>query len=420
MRIVYFAIILSLSLFVTDSFYQTHSTTRCLPLLSLSLKASSSPDNNINSCVVLYDDDDDDDDDEYNNNNNNNNNKFLADAEKVSKAIGIPLLFSSNITTQREEGFTHALRLIPYDYCGEQSTFALAIEPIKIFPDDGSRRRKQQRRSTKPKKYSSSSAFFVDLCPPENSRAGRRATGASGTSDLLIQAVAPRKGSISISDNGHRDGAVIYDLTAGLGQDSLFLAMNGAKHVHMVERNPIVGALLQDAMRRLQLISSSSFNALSECNKSHQQQQQQQHQTQKELATSLLKKLSLTIGEGKDIIQKQQQQQQCDVIYLDPMFSTRQKQSAVKKGMTILHGLLETQNKSIAIDNHQSLQEEKEQEEQDLLLSALDAARLRVVVKRPIKAPLLGRDEIAKPSYAITGSVNRWDVYVKPQLSSSS
>jgi 16S rRNA (guanine1516-N2)-methyltransferase len=401
MRMVYFAIILSLSLFVTDSFYQTYSTTRRPPLLSLSLKASSSPDN-INSCVVLYDDDD-----EY------NNTKFLADAENVSKAIGIPLFFASNITTQREEEFTHALRLIPYDYCGEQSTFALAIEPINIFSDNGSRRRKQQRRTTKPKK---SSAFYVDLCPPENSRAGRRATGASGTSDLLIQAVAPRKGSIGISsdNNGNRDGAIIYDLTAGLGQDSLFLAMNGAKHVHMVERNPIVGALLQDAMRRLQLISLSSFNVLSECNKS--QQHQQQHQTQKELATSLLKKLSLTIGEGKDIIQKQQQQQ-CDVIYLDPMFPTRQKQSAVKKGMTILHGLLETQNKSIAIDNRQSLQEEKEQEEQDLLLSALDAARLRVVVKRPIKAPLLGGgDEIAKPSYAITGSVNRWDVYVKPQL----
>jgi 16S rRNA (guanine1516-N2)-methyltransferase len=410
MRMVYFAIILSLSLFVTDSFYQPHSTARCLPLLSLSLKASSSPDNNINSCVVLYDDDDE----------HNNNNELLADAEKVSKAIGIPLFFASNITTQWDEEFTHALRLIPYDYCGEQSTFALAIEPINVFSDDGSRRRKQQRRITKPKKYSSSSAFFVDLCPPENSRAGRRATGASGTSDLLIQAVAPRKGSISISDNGHRDGAVIYDLTAGLGQDSLFLAMNGAKHVHMVERNPIVGALLQDAMRRLQLISSSSFNVLSECNKSHHQQQQQQtQQTQKELATSLSKKLSLTIGEGKGIIQKQQQQQ-CDVIYLDPMFPTRQKQSAVKKGMTILHGLLENQYKSIAIDNHQSLQEEKEQEEQDLLLSALDAARLRVVVKRPIKAPLLGGGEIAKPSYAITGSVNRWDVYVKPQLSSSS
>ena len=401
MRMVYLAIILSLSLFVTDSFYQPYSTTRCLPLLSLSLKASSSPDNTINSCVVLYDDDD-----EY------NNNEFLADAEKVSKAIGIPLFFVSNMTTQREEEFTHVLRLIPYDYCGEQSTFALAIEPINIPSDDGSRRRKQQRRSTKPKKSSLSSAFFVDLCPPENSRAGRRATGASGTSDLLIQAVAPRKGSISINDNGHRDGAVIYDLTAGLGQDSLFLAMNGAKHVHMVERNPIVGALLQDAMRRLQLISSSSFNVLSECDKSHQQ-----HQTQKELATSLLKKLSLTIGDGKDIIQKQQQQQQqqqCDVIYLDPMFPTRQKQSAVKKGMTILHGLLETQNKVIAID------QKKEQEDQDLLSSALDAARLRVVVKRPIKAPLLGGDEIAKPSYAITGSVNRWDVYVKPQLPSSS
>ena len=58
---------------------------------------------------------------------------------------------------------------------------------------------------------------------------------------------------------------------------------------------------------------------------------------------------------------------------------------------------------------------EKEKEEQDLLASAIDAARLRVVVKRPIKAPQLG-DGSAKPSYAIAGSVNRWDVYVQPPL----
>ena len=101
------------------------------------------------------------------------------------------------------------------------------------------------------------------------------------------------------------------------------------------------------------------------------------------------------------------------------MFPPRQKQSAVKKGMQILHGLLETESKSIEIDRHSSLQEDKEQEEQHLLLSALDNAKLRVVVKRPIKAALLGGDEIAKPSYSITGSMNRWDVYVKPKLPSS-
>mmetsp|Transcript_39786 Transcript_39786/g.44553 ORF Transcript_39786/g.44553 Transcript_39786/m.44553 type:complete len:403 (+) Transcript_39786:117-1325(+) len=401
MLVVYF-IILSLCVVATFSFHQTYHCTvgagrksafiiRSLPLLFLSPTKNGSPDN-IHTCVVLYDDGYD--------------GEFLSDAKDVARTAGIPLFYTSNIT-QREK-FTHALKLIPYDYCGEQSTFALSIEPMGNLLEEGSRRSK--RRSKKPKKYSSSSAFFVDLCPIKNSRAGRRVSGASGTSDLLIKAVSPRKGASS--GNGNRDGAIICDLTAGLGQDSMFLAMNGAHHVHMIERNPIVAALLQDAMRRLQLISSSSFTGSSKWSKS-----QQEHQTQKELACSLLKKLSLTIGEGVDILQKHHHRY--DVIYLDPMFPSRQKQSAVKKGMQILHGLIETKNQSIEVDRRNSLQEEKEQEEQHLLLSALDTAKLRVVVKRPIKAALLGCDKIAKPSYSIAGSMNRWDIYVKPKLPST-
>ena len=95
----------------------------------------------------------------------------------------------------------------------------------------------------------------------------------------------------------------------------------------------------------------------------------------------------------------------CDVVYLDPMFPPRQKQSAVKKGMTILHGLLETHIPD------QDDQESRTREEQELLDTALQVAKLRVVVKRPAKAPLLG-DGSTKPSHAMTGSVNRWDVYV--------
>jgi len=307
--------------------------------------------------------------------------------------LDLPLFPSSSSFGLTQEGdFTHALRLIPYEI-GKLSTFALAIEPAKHTSDDG-RRRRRQRRAFKAK---TQSAFYVDLCPPINSRAGRRIAGTSGTTDLLVKAVAPRKGLKS--DKGDRGGAIIYDLTAGFGQDALLLAINGASHVHMVERNPIVGALLQDAMRRLELISLSTSSRLveekeSECSEINESRRQQQ-------AAILLTKLSLTIGEGKEIMK--QHHQCCDVIYLDPMFPRRQKQAAVKKGMQILHGLLETQSNN-------SIPEEKEKEERDLISSALEAAKLRVVVKRPVNAPPIM--STAKPSYAITGSINRWDVYV--------
>ena len=114
---------------------------------------------------------------------------------------------------------------------------------------------KPQTKSRKPTKKARSAAFFVDFCPPSNSRAGRRASGASGKADLLVKAVGPHKGSTIDPATGNRNGAVVWDLTAGLGQDALVLARNGAKRVHMVERHPVVAALLLDAMRRLELLA---------------------------------------------------------------------------------------------------------------------------------------------------------------------
>ena len=353
------------------------------------------------TCVVLYDD-------EF-------NDEFLDAAANTAKFLDLPLIPSSGLS--RGGDFTHALRLIPYEI-DRLSTFALAIEPINDTHDEGRKRGRRQRRTAKVKKQS---PFYVDLCPPINTRAGRRAAGLSGTSDLLIKAVTPRKALNS--GKGDRDGAIIYDLTAGFGQDALLLAINGASHVHMVERHPIVAALLQDAMRRLELISSSTSSVSSDLGEEKENDRRELNVTAKcesfefnksnrrQQAIILLRKLSLTIGDGKEIIQKQHHKC-CDVIYLDPMFPPRQKQAAVKKGMQILHGLLETQSKKSVPDNNlPSFQEEKETEEHGLLSSALDAAKLRVVVKRPIKAPPL-EESIAKPSYAINGSVNRWDVYV--------
>ncbi len=291
---------------------------------------------------------------------------FQEEATAIADNLGIPLLSIEQANGIESAGteiaaMTHALRLVPCD-CGDkpESTFALAIEPIESGADPKEERKKKKRKKSK------SSPFYVDLCPPANSKAGRRASGASGKADLLVKAVAPGKGN----------GLVVYDLTAGLGQDSLILAANGAKQVTMVERHPIVAALLQDAMRRLQLQFSND--------------------------TVLAEKLRFLQGDAREVLQSTKPSD-CDVIYLDPMFPPRQKQSAVKKGMTILHGLLET--------HIQDQEEVRRAEEQELLDASLDVAKLRVVVKRPAKAPLLG-DGSTKPSHALTGSVNRWDVYV--------
>ena len=268
--------------------------------------------------------------------------------------------------------YTHALLVIPYHY-GDITDYAVAIQELENNDSgDKSRRRRPSKSKTKP--------FFVDFFPPSNSRLGKRFEGQSGT-DLLLKAVSLNKCSKSV-----------YDLTAGFGQDSILMLQGGASSVTMVERDPVVAALLSDALRRLNLIALNGDAV--------------ELQTQQR-ALDLARRLALE--EGGNAVQvamsivDDPSAQRPDVCYVDPMFPTRRKTAAVKKNMQILHGLLGSQSKK-------DLQ--NEQEEQDLLDAALSLARERVVVKRPIHADYLGLTSI-KPSYEIKGSINRWDVYVK-------
>jgi 16S rRNA (guanine1516-N2)-methyltransferase len=81
-----------------------------------------------------------------------------------------------------------------------------------------------------------------------------------------------------------------------------------------------------------------------------------------------------------------------DVIYLDPMFPERKKSALVKKDMQILQRLLGKEEKDAA-----------------LLETALNCARERVVVKRPINAPCLTG---AKPATSILSKKTRYDIYL--------
>ena len=89
-----------------------------------------------------------------------------------------------------------------------------------------------------------------------------------------------------------------------------------------------------------------------------------------------------------------------DVIYLDPMFPGRTKSAAVKKEMRILRDLV-----GYDLDADR------------LFAAALACPVSRIVVKRPIHAPILGAKE--GTVFSIKGRANRFDVYIRPSFSST-
>ena len=80
-----------------------------------------------------------------------------------------------------------------------------------------------------------------------------------------------------------------------------------------------------------------------------------------------------------------------DVIYLDPMYPSRDKSALVKKDMQILHQLV----------GHDATGAE-------LLSIAVQRAKKRVVVKRPKGAPLLNT---LKPVAEVVSKNTRYDIY---------
>ncbi len=111
---------------------------------------------------------------------------------------------------------------------------------------------------------------------------------------------------------------------------------------------------------------------------------------------SILERLTLQAGEGQTELSSLAPDRRPDVVYLDPMFPERQKSADVKKEMRAFHRLVGA-----------------DADADDLLAPALAAARYRVVVKRPRKAPdLAGRP----PSHRVEGKSSRFDVYALQKL----
>lgn len=163
----------------------------------------------------------------------------------------------------------------------------------------------------------------------------------------------------------------IVDATAGMGQDA-FIFANAGCQVMMLERSPLLHALLQDGLLRAAASSEPMVRD----------------------AASRLHLLLADSGQFDFATLTAPP----DVIYLDPMFPERRKKSAkVKKNMFMLQQLLDDELPADA-----------------LLRNALKAARKRVIVKRPRIAGFL---EDLKPSFQLIGTSSRFDVYLTPPTS---
>ncbi len=169
----------------------------------------------------------------------------------------------------------------------------------------------------------------------------------------------------------------LVDATAGLGRDSFVLAAAGCM-VSAYEQNPVTAALLADGLERAQ---------------SHPETTTIADRISLKTSDALPRLLQMSRAATRsESAKKNRRDRQPDVIYLDPMFPRRQKSALVKKELQLLQ-LLNQQPVSAT----------------PLLEAALGAARKRVVVKRPGKAPPLTD---RPPSHQIMGKTIRFDVYM--------
>lgn len=167
------------------------------------------------------------------------------------------------------------------------------------------------------------------------------------------------------------------DATAGFGQDSLLLAAAGFR-VLLFERNPVIAALLRDALRRAASVPELA-DAIA-----------RMRFIEDDSVAALNNMGAIDADAHADGALRQP-----DVVYLDPMFPARTKSAAVKKKFQLLHHL------------------EQPCEDPDAMLQAALAAKPRkIVVKRPPKGPYLAN---VKPSYSLAGKAVRYDVIVPPR-----
>ncbi|MBD1558590.1 class I SAM-dependent methyltransferase [Vibrio sp. S9_S30] len=205
-------------------------------------------------------------------------------------------------------------------------------------------------------------AIYVDLV---GGAVGHRRKFGGGKGQAIAKAAGLNKGATP----------TILDGTAGLGRDAFVLASLGC-HVQMVERNPVVAALLNDGLSRAKL--------------------------DPEIGSWVGERMSLLHASSLDALNDLRSNAEFDapdVVYLDPMYphpENKKKSALVKKEMRVFQSLVGADHDA-----------------DGLLAPALELATKRVVVKRPDYADWL---DGTKPSMAIETKKNRFDVYVKASM----
>ncbi|MEE9451147.1 MAG: class I SAM-dependent methyltransferase [Gammaproteobacteria bacterium] len=155
----------------------------------------------------------------------------------------------------------------------------------------------------------------------------------------------------------------ILDATAGLGSDAFALACLGC-HIHLIERSPLIAALLSDALSRLRT-NTTLYKGIS---------------------------LHLTPGNACHIMQAIDSEKKPDIVYLDPMHPIQRRSALAKKEMRLLRGIVGSDDDA-----------------NNLFIHALECAQKRIVVKRPRFAAPLNEH---KPDLVYSGQSSRFDVYL--------
>lgn len=175
-----------------------------------------------------------------------------------------------------------------------------------------------------------------------------------GQNELLGRAVGVHK----------NPGCRVLDTTAGFAADGFVLADLGAQ-VLLCERHPLLATLLTLSVNHLM-------------------------RKEQDWRGDVVRRLSVRRGDSRSLSAGALR---CDdVLYLDPMFPSGRR-SAAGKNMALLQRILP---------------ESPDDAAPSLLRWALCQPVRRVVVKRPLKAPLLGD---VRPSHALCGRSVRFDVY---------
>ena len=155
---------------------------------------------------------------------------------------------------------------------------------------------------------------------------------------------------------------LIWDATGGLGRDAFVLADLGCE-VTLCERVPVLAWLLDQAVRAAAVSGVDQVRAAAA-------------------------RMSVLAADSKTMRAPAE-----TVIYLDPMFPERKKAAAVKKEAAMLQHLADQTDDSEA-----------------LWRWAWDQPVERIVVKRPLRAPILGH---IRPAHTLRGKSVRFDVFTR-------